>query len=196
MVSEFSYIWNTFIYAWYHEAFNGSVPIFITETGYPSNNQGMQFPWLIPSTDVGCIGEYAENQTAQAVAFEVMASQLAPLMPSVIVGFNLFWFDNPSTSDYLYHHNTVFNCSWTPKNKAAFEVIQQLYAVPVPVSPSPSDSGSSSLLNDGQIVAVVAGGFALVFSIGLVAKYWYAANKAAKEREGLLPGLEPGVLMT
>ena len=166
MVNEFSNIWNNFIYDWYIQTYNNSIPIFITEMGYPSNNQGLQFPWVLPNTDIGCVGVYAENQTAQAVAYEVMASQLSPLMPTSIIGFNMFWFDNPSTSDYLYNPKTVFNCSWTPKNKLAFQVFQQLYAI------SPSSS-KSQMLTNGEIVAIVVGGFALIFCMSMLVKYWY-----------------------
>jgi hypothetical protein len=103
-----------------------SLPVVLSEVGYPSSVAGMLQPYLAPSD--GCVGSAASNFTLQAQAFQALydtAPNYAWLLGTVV-----FWFDNPSTSDYYPNRQQKdddWACSWTVRGKPAECVIAAAY---------------------------------------------------------------------
>lgn len=96
------------------------IKVVITESGYPSSNKGMQFPWLFPDTDVGCTGKYAANFTAQASATEVQLKLLSEKYRNSFEGYFHFWWGVPGSKDYYVDHNktdSLWGCGWTAMGK-------------------------------------------------------------------------------
>jgi hypothetical protein len=105
------------------------LPIIMTEVGYPSCKQGMATPSAdIPSSCEG--STWASNTTLQQMAFDTLFKTLSTTHPNVVAGLALFWFDNPSTSDWYSYRNlpsSTWPCSWTPRGKPAECTIAKAY---------------------------------------------------------------------
>ena len=133
MQAEFDYIWNVGFYDWYASSpWINVIPLFITETGYPSSNGGLQTPYEIPSASKGgCTGIYSENQTVQVAALEVLSTQLRSYMINEqIVGMVYFNFDDRSNSWYQNKTNGTFACSWSPVDKSGYVALRELFSSP------------------------------------------------------------------
>ena len=133
MQAEFDYIWNVGFYDWYASSpWINVIPLFITETGYPSSNGGLQTPYEIPSASKGgCTGIYSENQTVQVAALEVLSTQLRSYMINEqIVGMVYFNFDDRSNSWYQNKTNGTFACSWSPVDKSGYVALTELFSSP------------------------------------------------------------------
>jgi len=96
-----------------------SLPILFSEVGYPSSLQGITTPSLNPHKE--CTGTSAANFTLQQMAFEAFFESAPKYQQELnFLGAVIFWFDNPSSSDYLPDNSTNnWACSWTPRGKPA-----------------------------------------------------------------------------
>jgi hypothetical protein len=94
-----------------------SIPIVFTEVGYPSSLAGL----AIPSGDAAaqCTGNYSANFTLQDMAFKALFQVLND-NKGLCDGTIIFWWDNPSSSDYYNEKDSNnWGCSWTVRGKPA-----------------------------------------------------------------------------
>ena len=124
------------------------LPIVLTEVGYPryvffNFLSSMWFTYLFcydsslqgmatPAADIphGCPGTWASNTTLQQMAFEALFTSLTTTHSSNVVGLIVFWFDNPSSSDWYPNRNqpsSTWPCGWTPRGKPAECSIAKAY---------------------------------------------------------------------
>jgi len=108
--------------AW-HQSLPSNVsklPIVLSEVGYPSSIEGLITPYLsAPDT---CNGTWASNLTVQRMAWEAVLTTVAST--DVVQGVVVFWFDNPSSSDYCPNKaNNNWGCSWDVRGKPAEKTI-------------------------------------------------------------------------
>jgi len=107
------------------------VPMVFTETGFPSYTGCAATPWEAP--DDSCEG-YTTNFTAQAQAYEGLFGGIEETILAV-QGVFMFHIDLSTSSDY-YGNGTegtegpTYQCGYTPRGKAAYNVIQQAFADP------------------------------------------------------------------
>lgn len=123
MFATYQFILNYKLMSWFMNSSLAAAgkKLFVSESGYPSSNKGMQQPWLLPPHSVGCTGQYSGNETAQAIALRVQFSVLSDLTNAQFFnGFIQFWYGNPGSSDYINKtSNSLWACGWTPVGKNA-----------------------------------------------------------------------------
>ena len=143
MSSRYDFALNKHVLSWYRNfsadvvATGGNPPkMIVTECGYPSNNQGMQSPWLLPKScapaPTGNASDAFSNFTAQQVAYEVMFDRLTqPGVVDVFAGFVNFWVPLPGGPDYFPDRNestSVWACSYATLDKPAGDVIATAFS--------------------------------------------------------------------
>jgi hypothetical protein len=84
--------------------------------GYPSCEAGLITPWL--SFECNQFSNTTGNFTMQASAFDALLSTVVEF--PFVSGVNIFWFDNPTSSDWIGNReNNNWSCGWTPRLKPA-----------------------------------------------------------------------------
>jgi len=125
MTGTYTFFLNLKLMQWYWNSTERSdgLQMFVSESGYPSSNGGVERPWVLPPSKNepggGCFGNYTQNNTAQSSAFAVQFSVLtSPAYVDAFNGFTQFWYGNPGTSDYIDRQpTTLWPCGWTPVGK-------------------------------------------------------------------------------
>lgn len=130
MTATYTFFLNLKLMNWYRNSTERSIGLrmFVSESGYPSSNEGISRPWLLPEA---CVGNYTQNNTAQASAFDVQFAVLtSPENVDTFNGFTQFWFGNPGTSDYIDRQpTTLWPCGWTPYGKnESMAALQQAFS--------------------------------------------------------------------
>jgi hypothetical protein len=97
------------------------MPLILSEVGYPSRNDGLISPSSNPPASCPKDGPQSSNFTAQDAAWTaVLESTMSPLGKSLLCGISVFWYDNPSSQDYLgSNNNDTWACDWSPRGKPA-----------------------------------------------------------------------------
>ena len=131
MVAFFTFVLNNRLMSWWanSSARVSGLRLLVTESGYPSANEGMRTPWL--SASAGCVKDWAMNVTAQAAAFSVMFEVLSR-HPTEFGGFVQFYYGSPGDKDDYYgdrhEKNSTWPCGWTPVGKnASMQVLAGAY---------------------------------------------------------------------
>jgi len=100
-----------------------SMPLILSEVGYPSRNDGLINPASLAPPSCPKDGPLASNFTAQDAAWmTVLESTMSPTGRALLSGLSIFWYDNPSSVDYLgskSDNNNTWYCDWTPRGKPA-----------------------------------------------------------------------------
>jgi len=97
-----------------------SLPIVLSEVGYPSSLAGTYRPANDPPKKCESGTPYEANFTLQQMAFDALITVLTTKHPHIVKGMVVFWFDNPTTADYYPKRATnAWGCSWTPRGKPA-----------------------------------------------------------------------------
>jgi hypothetical protein len=171
MVGNYTLLFKPRIIDWYKSS-NLSLPMILTETGYPSSNWGMQNPWLLPNTP--CLGDQAPNFTAQLVATEIHLSALGnPDYTNYFGGVFVFWRSSPGCPD-LYEDRfsdpaNQWGCSWSLIGKPALQVVRQWFARDAVPTSAPS---SSPLASTSKVPIIVFSCLGAAAVIGIIA-YFY-----------------------
>jgi len=110
--------------AWKNSQANiSSMPLILSEVGYPSRNDGLISPSSLPPSSCPKSGLQSSNLTAQDAAWTaVLSVTTSQTGRSCISGISVFWYDNPSSQDYLSsssNDNDTWACDWTPRGKPA-----------------------------------------------------------------------------
>jgi hypothetical protein len=142
MVATYRHIFDWKLGQWFANNGSQSKLMFVSESGYPSSNKGMEVPWMLPVDDA-CVGEYSGNHSAQAYAlatqFHVLGSD--PVYQTWFTGFVQFWYGQPGTSDYIgsppgVNQGPNYQCGWTPSGKnETLDVLRAAFAQPSPPTP-------------------------------------------------------------
>jgi len=108
-----------------------SMPLILSEVGYPSRNDGLISPASNPPPSCPKDGPQSSNFTAQNAAWTtVLESTMSPTGKSLLSGISIFWYDNPSSQDYLgskNDNNNTWACDWSPRGKPAECTIAQYW---------------------------------------------------------------------
>lgn len=153
MVTTYRHIFGWKLAEWFASNGSQSKLLFVSESGYPSSNKGMEVPWLLPTNDA-CVGEYTGNNSAQAFAFAAQFHVIAqdPVYQSWFTGFIQFWYGQPGTSDYIgsppgVNQGPNYECGWTPSGKnETLNVLRAAYAQPGPQTQTPPQQQITSTL--------------------------------------------------
>jgi hypothetical protein len=94
-----------------------SKSVVLTEVGYPSSLAGLAIPSGDPADQ--CVGNYSANFTLQDMAYKAFFQALDE-NKGICNGSIIFWWDNPSSSDFYYERDSNnWECSWTVRGKPA-----------------------------------------------------------------------------
>jgi len=94
-----------------------SKSVVLTEVGYPSSLAGLAIPSADPADQ--CTGNSSANFTLQDLAFKALFQALDE-NKGICNGTIVFWWDNPSTSDFYYNRDSDnWACGWTVRGKPA-----------------------------------------------------------------------------
>lgn len=95
-------------------------PVVFTEVGYVSANGTARRPWWYPDSCDAVQVDLSEQRDAYAALFRAITEH------PWLEGLFLWWWDNPSTSDF-WPDGPQWPCFFTPRGKPAFTVLQEAY---------------------------------------------------------------------